>query len=104
MSKIRFVIAGGHMRGEITRLIEDNPQKTQLENITDWVNTRYGGWITKHMVDASPWVIVSVDFETTDKGDKECVFYLDFENPNDEDFFTRHVGGKIIPSQVSDAS
>jgi hypothetical protein len=104
MSKIRFVIAGGHMRGPITKLIENNPQKTQLENIRDWVDNGYGAWITKHMPSASPWVIVSVDFETTEKNDKECVFYLDFENPNDEDFFTRNVGGKIIPSEVDNGS
>jgi hypothetical protein len=105
MSKIRFAIAGGHMRGEITKLIENNPQKTQLENVRDWVSTRYGGWIIKHMVDASPWKLASVDFEiANERGDKDCVFYLDFENLNDEDFFVRHVGGKIIPSEVSDAS
>lgn len=93
------------MRGEITRLIEDNPQKTQLENITDWVNLRYGSWITMHIPGCSPWVIVSVDFEVAnERGDKEYVFYLDFENPNDEDFFVLNVGGKIIPSEVSDAS
>ncbi|PDS75446.1 hypothetical protein [Rhizobium sp. L43] len=102
MSKIRFVIAGGHMRGEILGQIENNPQKSELENIRDWVERRYGGWITKHMSDASPWTFVSVDFETTDKGEKECVFYLDFENPNDEDAFIRNVGGKIIPSEVPD--
>jgi hypothetical protein len=102
MSKIRFVIAGGHMRGEILKLATDNPQKTLLENIEDWVSTRYGGWVTKHMPDASPWVIGSVAVEVTEKGEKETVFYLDFENPNDEDVFVRDVGGKIIPSEVSE--
>jgi len=38
----------------------------------------FGGWISKHMVYASTWKIVSVDFETDEKGDCECVIYLGF--------------------------
>lgn len=98
MTKIHMNIAGGYMRGEILKRIEDNPQKPVAEVVTEWVDDRYGTWIrANEALGSSVFVIKDVVVQ----GEGESLrgsFRLDFENPNDEDYFVRHVGGKIIPS------
>ncbi|KWV43862.1 hypothetical protein AS026_19530 [Rhizobium altiplani] len=91
-------IAGGHMRGEIKALIDDNPTQTHEQTVTDWIDRRYGGWVRKHM--DKPFIITDVivtGSPTNVPPDLAGSFIIDFENPNDEDFFVRNVGGKIIP-------
>lgn len=98
MTQIHMNIAGGYMRGEILKRIEDNPQKSAIEVVTQWIDDRYGSWIRADETLASS-VFVIKDVAVQGEGDAmRGSFRLDFESPNDEDYFVRHVGGKIIPS------
>ncbi len=96
MTQIHMNIAGGYMRGEILKRIEDNPQKAAVEVVTEWIDLRYGSWIRSNMPDA---VFAIKNAVVQGEGDSmRGSFRLDFDSPNDEDYFVRHVGGKIIPS------
>ncbi|WP_018897157.1 hypothetical protein [Rhizobium sp. 2MFCol3.1] len=100
MSKVLFNIAGGHMRGEIKAEIDNNPSKTHADVVSEWIERRYGGWVRKHM-QGKTFIIADVivtGSPTNVPPDLAGSFTIDFENPNDEDFFVHNVGGKIIPS------
>lgn len=103
MTQIHMNIAGGYMRGEILKRIEDNPQMAKADVVRDWIDQRYGSWIRANEVLGSS-VFVIKDVVVEGEGDTmRGSFRLDFESPNDEDYFVRHVGGKIIPSdEVAD--
>ncbi len=108
MSRIQMNIAGGYMRGEILKLIDENPTLTTQQVVANWIEARYGDFIRTHknpktgeLAFVSPYRITDVVVEGSTP---ELLgrFILDFDNPNDEDYFVRHVGGKIIPSEPTD--
>jgi len=101
MTRILMNIAGGHMRGEIKALIDDNPAQTHAQVVAGWIDQRYGDWVRKHM-DDKPFIVSDVivtGSPTNEPPDLAGSFIIDFESPNDEVFFVRNVGGKLIPSE-----
>lgn len=100
MSRILFNVYGGHLRTEVKTLIDNNPMQTYAETIWAWVNARFTSWISENMLEASPYTFSDLKVTGSPEGDRPDLaasFIIDFENPNDEDFFVSKLGGKIIP-------
>lgn len=105
MSRILMNIAGGYMRGEILKRIDDNPTRTPQDVVADWIDGKFGNYIrtaidpkTGEPAYGSPFVFTDIIVEG-EVPNLTGRFIIDFENPNDEDHFVRHAGGKIIPSE-----
>ena len=106
MSKIAMNVAGGYMRGEITKMIDDNPASTPLDVLTRWLDRRYGNFIRNHInprtrqnAFVGPFLIGDVAIV-----DGQGSFTITFDNANDEDYFVANVGGKVVPLESDNAS
>ncbi len=97
MTKVKMNIAGGYMRGEIQNRIAESPNQSHTEVITRWLDDRYGAWVRANM-ETTAFVFADIHVEGEGENMKGS-FVIDFENPNHEDYFVRHVGGKIVPSE-----
>ena len=98
MTKVKMNIAGGYLRGEIVKIIDDNPQRSPEESVIAWVHDRYGSWVRKYM-ETENYQIGDIEISgSADDNSLRGSFTIDFDDPNQEDFFVKHVGGKIVPN------